>query len=192
MRWRLDSALAQRVKYGCVLIEDLVQHIGSSDSSGTPEEAAAVLKDIPQNGFDVVVTSETVEHVADPASFLRDCAAAMRPGGTLVVTTINRTALSYALAIVAAEHVLGILPAGTHEWRKFVTPHEVQLALDCIGLKAVHSTGFGYNPLTGLWANQSNMSVNYGIVLQHSGAEGAGVAAAAGVNTDASAEAGLA
>ena len=173
----LDSALSERVKYGCVLVEDLVPQIGSTDTSSMSEEAAAVLQGVPATGFDVVVTSETIEHVADPASFLRDCAAAMRPGGTLVVTTINRTALSYALAIIAAEHVLGILPAGTHEWKKFVTPHEVQVALDSIGLKAVHSTGFGYNPITGLWANQAHMGVNYGIVLQHSGVEG-GVAAA--------------
>ncbi len=179
----MDADLNSRVRYGCVLIEDLIQHIPTEARAGAPEAASTVLEGVPANGFDVVVTSETIEHVADPAAFLKDCAAAMRPGGTLVVTTINRTALSYALAIVAAEHVLGILPAGTHEWRKFVTPHEVQLALDSIGLKAVHSTGFGYNPVSGLWANQSNMSVNYGIVLQHSGADGAPGAVNAGTSS---------
>ena len=162
----------ERIRYGCVLVEDLIAAMQGHILPANAPDTSALLQGVPTNGFDVVITSETVEHVADPATFLRDCAAAMRPGGTLVVTTINRTALSYALAIVAAEHVLGILPAGTHEWKKFVTPHEVQLALDAIGLKVVHSTGFGYNPLSGKWRNQTDMNVNYGMVLQHSGADG--------------------
>ena len=75
--------------------------------------------------FDAVVCLEVVEHVPDPAAFIATIAQLIRPGGMLVVSTLNRTWKSYALAIVAAEYVLGWLPRGTHDWNRFVTPDEL-------------------------------------------------------------------
>ena len=78
--------------------------------------------------FDVVLAMEIVEHVADPAAFVATCAELVRPGGLLVVSTINRTLRAYALAIVGAEFVLGWVPRGTHRWDKFVKPEEIEAA----------------------------------------------------------------
>jgi ubiquinone biosynthesis O-methyltransferase len=84
--------------------------------------------------FDAVVASEVIEHVDNVRDFCRSLVALTRAGGTLVVSTINRTARSYALAIVAAEYILGITPRGTHEWSKFLTPGEaVRTALAPLG-----------------------------------------------------------
>src|SRR5262249_47676488 len=69
--------------------------------------------------FDAVIASEVVEHVADADAFLKTCRALLRPGGLLVLSTLNRTAKSYGLAIIAAERILGLIPAGTHDWKKF-------------------------------------------------------------------------
>lgn len=155
------------VTYGAVLVEDLLPHVLGQGGEAPPpkgEDGALLLQNAPAGGFDVVVTSETVEHVADPRAFLRDCASAVRPGGALVVTTINRTAASFALAIVAAEVVLGIVPHGTHSWRQFVTPGEVMQAVPELNLE--RSQGFAYNPLTGKWCVTRDTSVNYGLVLR--------------------------
>ena len=84
--------------------------------------------------FDVVLAMEVVEHVADVALFVRRCAEMVKPGGLMIVATINRTLKSFALAIVGAEYILGWLPRGTHHWDKFVTPDELERALEQNGL----------------------------------------------------------
>lgn len=84
------------------------------------------------------------------------------------MTTINRTFLSYALAIGVAEYVLNLLPRGTHEWNKFVTPDEFSLLLRKNRFRIVNSSGMSYNPLTVKWSLTSNMSVNYYVVAQRS------------------------
>ena len=75
--------------------------------------------------YDIVLAMEVVEHVADVEAFVSACCAAVKPGGLLVMATLNRTLKSYALAIVGAEYVLRWLPRGTHDWEKFVTPNEL-------------------------------------------------------------------
>jgi 2-polyprenyl-6-hydroxyphenyl methylase/3-demethylubiquinone-9 3-methyltransferase len=115
--------------------------------------------------FDVVLSLEVVEHVADAAAFLEALAALVRPGGILVIGTLNRTSKSYALAIVGAEYILGWLPRGTHEWTKFVTPDEVVRQLVPFGLKQSHISGVKLNPLTRTWFMSRDTSVNYMICL---------------------------
>ncbi|MCB8823081.1 bifunctional 2-polyprenyl-6-hydroxyphenol methylase/3-demethylubiquinol 3-O-methyltransferase UbiG [Microvirga rosea] len=114
--------------------------------------------------FDLVLAMEVVEHVADVQAFVSACAQAVKPGGALVMATLNRTLRSFALAIVGAEYVLGWLPRGTHEWDKFVTPEELGAALGEAGFAVGDQTGVAYNPLTGSWSLSRDMAVNYMLV----------------------------
>lgn len=122
--------------------------------------------------FDVVLTLEVVEHVVDPARFLADCSTLLRPGGLMIVATLNRTAKAFALAIVGAEHVLRWLPPGTHEWKKFVTPEEARSALVGAGLDVKEALGVSYSPFSDRWTIGKDTSVNYMLVATRP--EGAG------------------
>ena len=112
--------------------------------------------------FDVVLNMEVVEHVADPQSYLSSCAQLLRPGGLHICSTLNRTAKSFAAAIVGAEWVMRWLPRGTHEWSKFITPDELTAMLSAAGLTPVDRTGMVFNPLTWRWSlSERDLSVNY-------------------------------
>jgi len=111
--------------------------------------------------FDVVLALEIVEHVADLGAFLAAATALLKPGGALVAATLNRTAKSYLFAIVGAEYVLGWLPRGTHDWRKFVRPSELAAALRRNRLRAVEIAGVSYNPLADRWSLTADLDVNY-------------------------------
>ncbi len=111
--------------------------------------------------FDVVLTMEVVEHVREPAAFLRQAGAMARPGGLLFAATLNRTMKSFAFAIVGAEYVLGWTPRGTHDWRQFMTPDELKAALGGAGLRVFDETGVVFDPLAGKWRLAHDMSVNY-------------------------------
>lgn len=115
--------------------------------------------------FDVVLALEVVEHVADPDLFLRCCAALVAPGGTLIVSTLNRTAKAFALGIVGAEYLLGWLPRGTHDWRKFLRPSEVARPLRAASLSIEAVAGLVYSPITGRWRiDPGDLDVNYFMV----------------------------
>jgi len=111
--------------------------------------------------FDIVVCLEVVEHVPDPAAFVQTLATLVRPGGLLVLSTINRTAKSFALAIVGAEYILRWLPAGTHDWNRFITPDELSAFTAASGLTGFSSGGIVYNPLSDVWRLAGDVSVNY-------------------------------
>lgn len=112
--------------------------------------------------FDVVLNMEVVEHVPDPGEYLRLCAALLRPDGLMVCSTINRTARSFALAIVGAEYVLRWLPKGTHDWNKFIKPRELFGHLRNASFEPVDSKGFVFNPLNWEWKlSTSDLAVNY-------------------------------
>jgi 2-polyprenyl-6-hydroxyphenyl methylase/3-demethylubiquinone-9 3-methyltransferase len=123
----------------------------------------AAAEELAQAGerFDVVLCLEVVEHVADVPAFLEACSALVRPGGCMVLATINRTPQAFALAIVGAEYVLGWLPRGTHRWRKFVRPSELAAALRPHGIDVTELVGVGYNPLSDRWTLTRDLSVNY-------------------------------
>jgi 2-polyprenyl-6-hydroxyphenyl methylase / 3-demethylubiquinone-9 3-methyltransferase len=116
--------------------------------------------------FDVVLAMEVVEHVADLAAFVRCCAGMVAPGGLMVTATINRTLKSFALAIVGAEYVLRWLPRGTHRWDKFVTPNELEAALERNGLRTLDERGVVYNILLDDWQLSSDMDVNYMVAAE--------------------------
>lgn len=114
--------------------------------------------------FDVVLNLEVVEHVANPADFLSQCAALVKPGGLMIVATINRTAKAFALAIVGAEYVLRWLPTGTHEFEKLVKPDEIDTALTASGMLVRAPQGVSFNPLSDQWRLSNDTKVNYMIV----------------------------
>jgi 2-polyprenyl-6-hydroxyphenyl methylase/3-demethylubiquinone-9 3-methyltransferase len=116
--------------------------------------------------FEAVLAMEVVEHVADLSLFVKHCAEMVKPGGIIIVATINRTLKSFALAIVGAEYVLRWLPRGTHQWEKFVAPNELATALELHGLAVIDETGVVYNLLTDRWQIASNMDVNYMMTAQ--------------------------
>jgi 2-polyprenyl-6-hydroxyphenyl methylase / 3-demethylubiquinone-9 3-methyltransferase len=111
--------------------------------------------------FDIVLAMEVVEHVADVKLFVRRCAEMVQPGGLMIAATINRTLKSFALAIIGAEYVLRWLPRGTHQWDKFVTPDELEIAMERAGLRTTDERGVIYNPLTDRWSLARDIDVNY-------------------------------
>ena len=112
--------------------------------------------------FDVVLALEIVEHVADVDLFLRSCGRLVKPGGLLFLSTLNRTAKAWALAIAGAEYVLRWLPRGTHDWKKFLKPSEVVRGLRSGSIEAQEIVGVVYSPLTRTWSlNKGDLDVNY-------------------------------
>ena len=120
--------------------------------------------------FDLILNMEVVEHVADLGAFLKACAKLLRPGGVMLVATLNRTLKSLALAKVGAEYVLRWLPAGTHDWNKFVKPDELERLLEEAGLTVRRVQGVSFNPLRWDWRLSSDTDVNYMVVAEKLGA----------------------
>jgi 2-polyprenyl-6-hydroxyphenyl methylase / 3-demethylubiquinone-9 3-methyltransferase len=111
--------------------------------------------------FDIVLAMEVVEHVADVSLFVKLTGSMVKPGGLMIAATLNRTLKSFALAIVGAEYILRWLPRGTHQWDKFVTPNELEIALERAGLRVIDEAGVVYNPLADRWSLAKDMDVNY-------------------------------
>ncbi|MZR29016.1 bifunctional 2-polyprenyl-6-hydroxyphenol methylase/3-demethylubiquinol 3-O-methyltransferase UbiG [Sneathiella litorea] len=111
--------------------------------------------------FDVILNMEVIEHVADIEGFVEACANLLKPGGVMFIATLNRTAKSFAFAIVGAEYVLRWLPKGTHSWKKFLKPSEVARLVRGNGLTVRDISGATYNPLENRWHLSKDLSVNY-------------------------------
>ncbi|XP_024124194.1 ubiquinone biosynthesis O-methyltransferase, mitochondrial isoform X1 [Oryzias melastigma] len=150
-----DPDLRDRVSYRACTLEEL--------SEG--EQGAAQ--------FDAVVASEVVEHLADLETFAFCCSHVLKPGGSLFITTINKTNLSYALAIVVAEQLLRIVPTGTHNWEKFISPEELERLLESNGFTVQSVQGMMYSPLSGAWSWADSTAINYALhaVKEGHGAE---------------------
>jgi 2-polyprenyl-6-hydroxyphenyl methylase/3-demethylubiquinone-9 3-methyltransferase len=118
--------------------------------------------------FDIVLAMEVVEHVTDVGLFVSRCAEMVKPGGLMILATINRTLKAFALAIVGAEYVLRWLPVGTHQWDKFVTPNELEIALTKSGLDVTAETGVIYNLFADRWERSTDTDVNYMLVAERS------------------------
>lgn len=121
----------------------------------------------PAAAFDIILALEIIEHVENPDLFIRHCAQCLKPGGLLFVSTLNRTAKSFALAIVGAEYILRWLPVGTHDWRKFLRPGEVAQCLRESGLELQEQSGMVFHPWRQTWVwNPTDLSVNYMVMAQ--------------------------
>lgn len=122
--------------------------------------AEALAEELP-GAFDVVTCMEMLEHVPDPASIVQACAKLAQPGGWVFFSTINRSAKSFALAIVGAEYLLRLVPRGTHEYARLLRPHELAGFCRQAGLDLAHSRGLEYNPITRRYRLSADTSVNY-------------------------------
>jgi 2-polyprenyl-6-hydroxyphenyl methylase / 3-demethylubiquinone-9 3-methyltransferase len=189
-RKRLDSLAGLRVlDIGCGggLLSEPIARLGAAVVGADPAEAnieaakvhadreglaidyrattAEALADAGER-FEVVLAMEVVEHVADLTLFVNRCAEMVKPGGLMVVATLNRTIKSFALAIVGAEYVLRWLPRGTHQWDKFVTPNELEIAIEKSGMAMTQETGVIYNLLADRWQLSTDMDVNYMVAAE--------------------------
>jgi 2-polyprenyl-6-hydroxyphenyl methylase/3-demethylubiquinone-9 3-methyltransferase len=122
--------------------------------------AEALALEQPQ-AFDLVTCMEMLEHVPDPAATLRALAALVKPGGNIVVSTLNRTPQAFLIAILGAEYIARVLPRGTHEYLKFIRPSELAAWGRETGLELLDLTGIAHNPLTRSFSFATNPSVNY-------------------------------
>jgi 2-polyprenyl-6-hydroxyphenyl methylase/3-demethylubiquinone-9 3-methyltransferase len=135
----LESGLT--IDYRCVDVEDLAREA--------------------RGQFDCVTCLEMLEHVPEPSRIVAACAAALRPGGSAFFSTINRNLKSFAMAIVGAEYLLGLLPRGTHEYSKLIRPAELAAWCRGAGLELAELTGLHHNPATGAYWLDRNVDVNY-------------------------------
>ena len=145
----LDQGV-DNVAYRCIRVEDLAAEAPHS--------------------FDVVTCMEMMEHVPDPAAIVAACARLVKPDGTVFFSTINRNPKSYLHAIVGAEYLLGLVPRGTHDWQKFITPAELARMCRNAGLEIIDSKGMAYNPLSKVYSLGDNVDVNYMVVCRPSAA----------------------
>lgn len=152
---RVASLHAERsglaIDYRCATAENLLADIHQSP----PPNPQSPL-------FDVVLALEIVEHVASIPAFVQAASGLVKPGGLMIWSSLNRTAKSFALAIVGAEYVLRWLPRGTHSWNKFIKPSELCTHLRHEGMEVLEMTGMVMNPLTFTWElTPKDLSVNY-------------------------------
>ena len=122
--------------------------------------AEAMAAEMP-GAFDLVTCLEMLEHVPDPASIVAACSTLVRPGGQVIFSTLNRNPKAFALAILGGEYLLRLIPAGTHEYAKFIRPSELEAWARAAGLQHRHSTGMHYNPLTRQYRLGPGLDVNY-------------------------------
>ena len=119
--------------------------------------------------YDVVTCMEMLEHVPDPAAIVQACATLVKPGGHVFFSTLNRNPKSYLFAIIGAEYLLRMLPKGTHDYGKFITPAELSQFARRAGLDVDALKGMGYNPLTKIYALNQDTSVNYLVACSRPG-----------------------
>lgn len=138
------------------------QGLGIDYRTGTAEGLLAA----GEAPFDIVLNLEVVEHVADPARFLADTARLVKPGGLMIVATLNKTAKALAAAVIGAEYILRWLPRGTHDWSKFLDPEDVRAPLRAAGMDIAETVGVVFQPVSGQWKIAPDTSVNYMVVAR--------------------------
>lgn len=152
------------IDYRCTTAEALVEHSASRIRHSGKESLLPECRILNAECYDVVTALEIVEHVADIPAFVKATCDLVKPGGMIFYSTLNRTAKSYALAIVGAEYVLRWVPKGTHTWSKFVKPHELVRELEKNGIEITDMRGMVMHPLTFEWRwDAHDLGVNYAV-----------------------------
>ena len=159
----------RRMGFDVVAVDASTENIGTARAHAEQQGLdiayrAATVEQLEAEGagpFDVVLTMEVIEHVADPEAFIRSCSRLVKPGGMMVVATLNRTLKALALGKFAAEYVLRWVPAGTHDWRQFLKPDEIRLMLSEEPVAVTGPYGLAYNPLTDRWSETRDADINY-------------------------------
>ncbi|XP_056142590.1 ubiquinone biosynthesis O-methyltransferase, mitochondrial isoform X2 [Lampris incognitus] len=146
-----DPDLHHVIRYKACTLEELLGEEGAEEA----EEG--------DGKFDAIVASEVVEHLADLETFTFCCSNMLKPGGSLFITTINKTRLSYVLGIIVAEQLLRIVPSGTHDWDKFISPVALERLLESNSFSVQSIRGMLYNPLSGNWSWTNNTDINYAL-----------------------------
>lgn len=136
-----------------------------AEESGLKIDYRAAAAEELNEQFDVVLALEIIEHVADVEAFIRSCAKLVKPNGLLFVATMNRTVKSLAFAKFAAEYILRWLPHGTHDWKKFLKPSELNFYATRNGLDLRKLRGFNYGLLNDEWKESENLDVNYAAIF---------------------------
>ncbi|KAM9309211.1 ubiquinone biosynthesis O-methyltransferase, mitochondrial isoform 1-T1 [Pholidichthys leucotaenia] len=144
-----DPDLRHQMSYRACTLEELSEEEEEKEQGG------------PQ--FDAVVASEVVEHLTNLETFTFSCNHMLKPGGSLFITTINKTNLSYVLGIIVAEELLRIVPSGTHDWEKFISPVDLERLLESSGFSVQSVQGMLYNPLSGAWSWTNSTAINYAL-----------------------------
>lgn len=160
----LASEPLARLGFDVLGIDAAADVIAAARAHGGPKGPAyraAAAEDLAAEGmtFQVICALEVVEHVSDPAIFLRTLVSLLEPGGLLFLSTLNRTRRSYLTAILGAEYVLRLLPVGTHDWRRFLTPAELADLTRAAGAAVTHTAGL--SPGLGGWRTTRDLGVNY-------------------------------
>lgn len=159
----------RRLGFAVTAVDASAENIGTARAHATEQGLdiayrAATVEQLEAEGagpFDVVLTLEVIEHVADPEAFVRACARLVKPGGMLIVATLNRTLKALALGKVAAEYVLRWVPAGTHDWRQFIKPDELRLMLSKEPVAVSGPYGLAYDMLADRWREGDDADINY-------------------------------
>lgn len=159
----------QRLGFEVTAVDASAENIGTARAHAAEQGLdiayrAATVEQLEAEGaapFDVVLTLEVIEHVADPEAFIRACARRVKPGGLMIVATLNRTLKALALGKIAAEYVLRWVPAGTHDWRQFLKPEEIRSMLSHEPVTVSGPYGLTYNPLTDRWRQSADAGINY-------------------------------
>ncbi len=164
----LTEGLAKKgaIMLGIDLSEDLIDiadlhGLESGVDAHYKKISAEALAEAEPASFDHVVCMEMLEHVPDPGSIIAACAKMVKPGGYVFFSTLNRKPKAYLLAIVAAEHILKMLPAGTHDYKTFIKPSELSQSARDAGLELRGMTGIQYNPLTQAFSLGDDIDINY-------------------------------
>ena len=159
----------RRLGFDVTAIDASAENIGTARAHAEQQGLdiayrAATVEQLEAEGagpFDVVLTLEVIEHVADPEAFIRACSRLVKPGGMMIVATLNRTLKSLALGKVAAEYVLRWVPAGTHDWSQFLKPDEIRAMLSPEPVAVSGPWGLVYDPFTDRWSESDDAGINY-------------------------------
>jgi 2-polyprenyl-6-hydroxyphenyl methylase/3-demethylubiquinone-9 3-methyltransferase len=173
----LLSEPMSRLGFEVVAVDASERNIGTASTHAAEQglsidyrcATAEALLEAGEPPFDVILNMEVIEHVADPGEFVRTCARLLKPGGLMIVATLNRTLKAFALAKVGAEYVLRWLPTGTHDWSKFLKPDEIRDFLAGEPVTVDGPFGVAFEPLTGRWKQSPDADVNYMLTVVREG-----------------------